>query len=77
MKAALPLLLLAGCASTPAPVLVNRMPAAELLVPCDSPPIPSAKPTAAEAATDWVNSVKIALDCKAKDDALVQFVTKP
>lgn len=31
----------------------------------------------AEAATDWVNSVRIAMDCKAKDDALVQFVTKP
>lgn len=77
MKAAPILLLLASCSPAPSPVLVNRMPAAELLVPCDSPPIPSAKPTATEAATDWVNSVKIALDCKAKDDALIQFVTKP
>lgn len=77
MRAALPLLLLAGCAPSVSPVLVNRMPAAELLVPCESPPIPSAKPTAAEAATDWVNSVKIALDCKAKDDALIKFIVTP
>lgn len=77
MRAALPLLLLAGCGSTPSPVLVNRMPAAELLQPCEEPPIPSAKPTAAEAATDWVNSVKIGLDCKAKDDALIKFIVTP
>ncbi len=77
MRLAPILLLLASCSPTPSPVLVNRMPASELLQPCETPPIPSAKPTAAEAATDWVNSVKIALDCKAKDDALIQFVTKP
>lgn len=70
------MLLLGGCPE-PSVALINRMPAPELLQPCETPPIPSAKPTAAEAATDWVNSVKIALDCKAKDDALIKFIVTP
>lgn len=74
MKLALLPILLVGACSTPSPVLVQRVPSAELMTPCADPPIPSATPTAAEAATDWLTSVQVALECSARFNALVTFI---
>ncbi len=71
---ALPCLLVAsGCAGPSHPKLVTRTPDAALMAPCEVPGIPPANPTNQEAAKGWVEAVRIALDCKAKDDALIDF----
>jgi len=62
-----------GACTTPAPVLVPRVPDASLLVPCETPSIPPERPTNIESSKGYVEAVRIALDCKAKDDALIQF----
>lgn len=64
-------LALGGCASHP--VLVPRVPAAELLAPCVMPDIPPATPTNIEAAVGWVQAVHLALECAARHAALVDF----
>ena len=64
-------LLLGGCATHP--VLVPRVPSPALLEPCAVPSIPSANPTNIEAALGWVQAVHLALECKARHDALIDF----
>lgn len=63
----------AAC-SHPEPIPVDRQPDAELLAPCERPAIPPAKPTSNETAAGWVNAVRIALECGARQAALAYFV---
>lgn len=71
----LAVLLLAACQEAPHAVVAPRIADPALLVPCDEPPIPSAAPTATEAAKDWLASVQIALTCSARFNALAAWVT--
>jgi hypothetical protein len=64
---------LAGC-GTPASVPIDRQPDGRLLLPCDVPPIPPAKVTAADASKGWIESTRIALQCGADKAALVYFI---
>ena len=74
MRKVIPLCLLLGaCGTTVSTKLVTRTPADNLMVPCETPPIPPAAPTNQDAAKGWVQAVRIALDCKAKDDGLIDF----
>lgn len=66
-------LLVAGCGH-PASVPIDRQPDARLMAPCETPEIPPAKPTSADASKGWVNSTRIALECAADKAALVYFI---
>lgn len=72
----LSILLLCACTETPHAVVAKRVPDPALVSPCDDPPIPSASPTATEAARDWLASVQAALACSAKFNALAAWIVQ-
>ncbi len=65
---------LCACQEIPHAVVAVRVPDPALVTPCTDPPIPSATPTATEAAKDWLASVQAALECSAKFNALAAWV---
>lgn len=65
-------LLLGGCGPT-STKLVTRTPDASLMVPCETPAKLPAKPTGNEVDKALIATTKIALDCKARHDGLIEF----
>ena len=73
--AALPLaMLLTGCGAASHPKLVDRQPDASLLLSCERPSPPPAKPTDNDVALGWIDAVQKYLACEARHNALVTFV---
>lgn len=68
----IPLFLLVGCGPISTKLDVRR-PDASLLVPCETPAKLPVKPTNSQIAKHDVDTTRIALDCKAKDDGLIEF----
>lgn len=67
-------MLLTGCGVASHPKLVDRQPDASLLLSCEAPMPPPAKPTDNDVALGWIDAVQKFLDCDARHDALVRFV---
>ena len=63
-----------GCAAVSHPKLVDRQPDASLLLSCERPQAPPAKPTDIDVALGWIDAVQRFLDCDARHNALVLFV---
>lgn len=66
-------LVLGGCA-TSHPKLVDRQPDASLLLSCERPAPPPAKPTDNDVAMGWIDAVQKYLECEARHAALAAFV---
>lgn len=64
-------LLLGACATSTK--LVTRTPDPSLMVPCETPAAIPAKPTGNQIDKALVDTTRIALDCKAKHDGLIDF----
>lgn len=67
-------MLLIGCAAASHPKLVDRQPDASLLLSCERPAPPPAKPTDNDVALGWIDAVQKFLACDARHAALVAFV---
>ena len=53
---------------------MDRQPDASLLLSCERPQAPPAKPTDIDVALGWIDAVQRFLDCDARHNALVLFV---
>ncbi len=67
-------MLLIGCGAASHPKLVDRQPDASLLLSCERPAPPPAKPTDNDVAMGWIDAVQKYLACEARHNALVLFV---
>ena len=67
-------MLLTGCGTILYPKLVDRQPDASLLLSCERPAPPPAKPTDNDVALGWIDAVQKFLACDARHSALVTFV---
>ncbi len=67
-------LLLTGCGAPSHPKLVDRQPDSSLLLACERPTPPPAKPTDNDIAMVLVDVTQKFLDCEARHNALVTFV---
>lgn len=65
-------ILLSACGPT-STKLVTRTPDPSLMVPCETPTMLPAKPTGNQVDKALVDTTRIALDCKAKHDGLIEF----
>lgn len=67
-------MLLIGCGEASHPKLVDRQPDASLLLSCERPAPPPAKPTDNDVALGWIDAVQKFLACDARHAALAAFV---
>lgn len=63
-----------GCAGLSHPKLVDRQPDSSLLLSCERPLPPPAKPTDNDVALGWIDAVQKFLACDARHAALATFV---
>jgi hypothetical protein len=71
LAAAVAILLLGGCATSTK--LVTRTPDPSLMVPCEMPAKLPTKPTGNDIDKHDVATTRIAIECKARHDGLIEF----